>query len=325
MLGSHRDRDTRDEPGQKDSTARLAPDPSRQEILLTQPLVRAEGLYYSYVDGTREPVPALRGVDLRILPGEYVAIIGANGSGKSTLLRTFNALLLPSSGQVWVRTWNTSDAAHLRSIRSTVCMVFQQPDTQIVASTVEEDVAFGPENLGVPEEELRPRVRDALESVGLGGLETRASHLLSAGQKQRLAIAAALAMRPQCILFDEATSLLDPLGRSQLLSTMQGLCRRGLAVVTVTHNMLEAAQAQRVIVLSRGQVALEGDPHSVFAEERALGKLALEMPQPAQIAHALAQRVPGFPGTPVTVSELVEAVTSEVERRGMHLGSNAAG
>jgi energy-coupling factor transporter ATPase len=281
-----------------------------------EPLIRAEGLYYTYVDGTREPVPALRGIDLCIFPGEYVAIIGANGSGKSTLLRTFNALLLPTSGHVWVYTWNTREAADLRSIRSTVGMVFQLPDAQIVGSTVEEDVAFGPENLGVAPDRLRPRVQTALENVGLSGLEKRASHLLSAGQKQRLAIAAALAMRPHCILFDEAGSLLDPSGSSKLLSTMQALCRQGLAVVTVTHNMLEAAQAQRVIVLHRGQIALKGDPRAVFADEHSLHELGLEMPQPTQIARALSRRIPGFSAVPVTVSELVEAVASEVQSRG---------
>jgi len=275
-----------------------------------QPLIRAEGLYYTYVGGTREPVAALRGIDLCLLPGEYVAIVGANGSGKSTLLRHLNALLLPTSGQVWVYYWNTRDAAHLRSIRSTVGMVFQVPDAQIVASTVEEDVAFGPENLGVPCSELRSRVQEALDCVGLGGLEQRASHLLSAGQKQRLAIAAALAMRPRCILLDEATALLDPLGRSQVLSTMQTLSRQGLAVVTVTHDMLEAALAQRVIVLHEGQIALQGDPHSVFSQEALLLELGLEVPAPTHMAHALARRVPAFSGLPLTVSELVQAVAS---------------
>ena len=285
-----------------------------------EPLICAEGLYYTYVGGTREPTPALRGIDLCVFPGEYVAVIGANGSGKSTLLRHFNALLLPTSGQVWVCGWNTLEPAHLREIRSTVGMVFQVPETQIVASTVEEDVAFGPENLGVPSSELRTRVQDALDSTGLHGLEKRASHLLSAGQKQRLAIAAALAMQPRCILFDEATSLLDPQGRSQLLGTIRTLSRRGFAVVTVTHNMLEAAQAQRVIVLHEGQVAAQGDPRSVFAEEERLLEMGLEIPQPTQIARALAQRVPGFSAVPVTLPELVEAVASELRSRGRTLG-----
>jgi energy-coupling factor transporter ATPase len=265
----------------------------------------------------------LRGIDLNIFPGEHVAIIGANGSGKSTLLRLFNALLLPTSGQVWVKSWNTQERAHLRSIRSTVGMVFQVPDAQIVGSTVEEDVAFGPENLGVPRDELRVRVQEALASVGLSGLENRASHLLSAGQKQRLAIAAALAMRPRCILFDEATSLLDPLGRSQLLGTMQALCRQGLAVLTVTHNMLEAAQAQRLIVLHEGQIAIQGNPQTVFADEGRLLKLGLELPKPTQIAHLLARRVPGFSAVPMTVSELVDAVVCALASRGCSLQGSA--
>jgi energy-coupling factor transporter ATPase len=281
-----------------------------------EPLIRAEGLYYTYVGGTREPVAALRGIDLCLFAGEYVAVIGANGSGKSTLLRHFNALLLPTSGQVWVHDWNTRETAHLRSIRSTVGMVFQVPDAQIVASTVEEDVAFGPENLGVPHDELRERVREALDCVGLRGLERRASHLLSAGQKQRLAIASALAMRPRCILLDEATALLDPLGRSQVLNTVQALCRQGLTVVAVTHNMLEAAQAERVIVLHEGQIAVQGDPRSVFSQETLLLELGLGIPPPAQMAHALARRMPGLSTLPVTVSELVEAVACSLPPHG---------
>ena len=278
-----------------------------------EPFIRIEGLHYTYQAGTRKPVPALRGIDLTIDAGEYIAVIGANGSGKSTLLRHLNALLLPSMGNVWVANWNTRDPTYLRDIRSTVGMVFQAPDSQIVASTVEEDVAFGLENLGVPENELRQRVEWALSTVGLSELRQRASHLLSAGQKQRLAIAAALAMRPRCLLFDEATAMLDPAGRVQVLDTIRQLHQDGMTIVAATHNMAEAAQAQRVIVLSEGRVALQGHPHFVFAEEAPLQALQLEAPHPTRLARTIAEHVESFPTDVLTVSELIDAVAMRVE------------
>jgi energy-coupling factor transporter ATPase len=275
-----------------------------------EPLIRVEGLHYEYQAGTRPPIAALRGIDLTLGAGEYVAIIGANGSGKSTLLRHLNALLLPTTGDVWVNGWNTRQAANLRHIRSTVAMVFQNPDSQIVASTVEEDVAFGPENLGIAEPELRERVEWALSVSGLTDLRQHPSHLLSAGQKQRLAIAAALAMKPRCLLFDEATAMLDPAGRTRVLDTMQALHHHGLTIVTATHHMGEAAQAQRIVVLSAGQVALQGEPHSVFAQSEALHALQLDVPYPTRLAQAIAGRVVGFPRDTLTVTELVNAIVA---------------
>jgi energy-coupling factor transporter ATPase len=275
-------------------------------------MIRIEGLHYAYQAGTRKPVPALRGIDLTINAAEYVAVIGANGSGKSTLLRHLNALLLPTTGNVWVANRNTRDAAYLRDIRSTVGMVFQAPDSQIVASIVEEDVAFGPENLGVAEDELRQRVDWALSTVGLSELRQRASHLLSAGQKQRLAIAGALAMQPRCLLFDEATSMLDPVGRIQILDTLRGLHADGMTIVTATHDMAEAAQAQRVIVLSEGRVALDGDPRLVFARREILESLRLEAPLATRLARTIAERVEGFPADVLTVSELVDSVATRL-------------
>jgi energy-coupling factor transporter ATPase len=279
-------------------------------MLSAEPLIRIEGLYYEYQAGTRQPIAALRGIDLTIGAGEYVAIIGANGSGKSTLLRHLNALLLPTQGNVWVGEWNTRHVANLRDIRSTVAMVFQNPDSQIVASTVEEDVAFGPENLGIPRLELRERVEWALSAVGLTDRREHASHLLSAGQKQRLAIAGALAMKPRCLLFDEATAMLDPAGRRRVLETMQALRQEGLTIVTVTHHMGEAAQAQRIVVLSAGQVALQGEPRAVFAQREALRALQLDVPYPARLAQAIAGRVAGFPNDMLTVAEIVEAIVT---------------
>jgi energy-coupling factor transporter ATPase len=286
---------------------------SHQESTLSaagEPLIRIEGLHYSYQAGTRQPIAALRGVDLAIGAGEYVAVIGANGSGKSTLLRHLNALLLPTQGNVWVHEWNTRHAPDLRHIRSTVAMVFQNPDSQIVASTVEEDVAFGPENLGVPEPELRQRVEWALAVVDLTDLRQHASHLLSAGQKQRLAIAAALAMRPQCLLFDEATAMLDPAGRLRVLDTMRALHHDGMTVVTATHHMGEAAQAQRIVVLSAGQVVLQGEPRFIFSQEEALQALQLDVPYPTRLARAIAARVAGFPNDTLTVAEVVNAIVA---------------
>jgi len=281
-------------------------------IRAEEPLIRVLGLHHTYQVGTRQPVSALRGVDLSINAGDYIALVGANGSGKSTLLRHLNALLLPSDGDVWVAGWNTRDPMHLRDIRSTVGMVFQSPDTQIVATTVEEDVAFGPENLGIPRQELRQRVDWALTTVGLNSLRTRASHLLSGGQKQRLAIAAALAMRPRCLLLDEASAMLDPLGRQQFLATIEGLHREGMTIVTATHNMDEAARAERLVVLSQGQIALDGPPRSIFAQEPRLEELKLDLPPAARLARTIAGSVPGFPNDILNITDLLAAVSARL-------------
>ncbi|MBC7261645.1 MAG: energy-coupling factor transporter ATPase, partial [Chloroflexi bacterium] len=279
-----------------------------------EPLIRVEGLHYTYQAGTQRSIPALRGIDLTIAAGEYVAIIGANGSGKSTLLRHFNALLLPTMGDVWVRGWNTRDTTHLRDIRSTVGMVFQVPDDQIVASIVEEDVAFGPENLGVPEDELRQRVDWALAAVGLTDLRHRASRLLSAGQKQRLAIAAALAMQPHCLLLDEATAMLDPAGQKQVQEILHQLHDNGMTIVSATHNMAEAAQAQRVVVLSEGRIVMQGHPRSIFAQEETLRALQLDIPYPTRMAHRIAAVVRDFPTDVLTVTELAEALAVRLQQ-----------
>jgi energy-coupling factor transporter ATPase len=289
-----------------------------------EPLIRVEGLHYEYSAGTRQPIAALRGLDLSFGAGEYVAIIGANGSGKSTLLRHLNALLLPTAGNVWVGDWNTRHPADLRHIRSTVAMVFQNPDSQIVASTVEEDIAFGPENLGIPQPELRDRVEWALSAVGLTDLRQHASHLLSAGQKQRLAIAAALAMKPRCLLFDEATAMLDPAGRARVLDTMRALHDDGLTIVTATHQMGEAAQAERIVVLSAGRIAMQGEPHAVFAQTEALHALQLDVPYPTRLAHAIAERVSCFPNDMLTVTELVNAIIARSDPRGANPTRDAA-
>lgn len=252
---------------------------------MTDAIIRIENLHHTYAGAP--PVEALRGIDLTIRAGEYVAIVGANGSGKSTLARHLNALQLPTRGDVWIARANTREAHARRAIRATVQMVFQHPDSQLVATRVEEDIAFGPENFGVPESELPARVRAALETVGLWAHRARAPHLLSAGQKQRVAIAGALAVHPRVLVLDEATAMLDPAGRAALDAILRALHQRGVTIVTITHEMEEAAQAERVIVLRAGQIALEGSPRHVFARANELGALALDVPPIVDLARRL--------------------------------------
>lgn len=278
---------------------------------MTEPLIRVHDLSFSYHAGTDQAMPALRGVRLEIWPGEYVALIGPNGSGKSTLARHLNALLLPTAGQVWVKGMDTADPVHRREICRTVAMVFQNPDNQIVATVVEEDVAFGPENLGLPEEELHRRVTWALEVVGLAALRHRSPHHLSAGQKQRLALAGALAMQPACLVLDEATALLDPAGRRDVLEVVRRQQQEGMAVVAITQAMEEAALADRLVVLSEGRVILEGTPHQVFAEEGILQALGLDLPPAARLAWMVRQRVPDL-AWPLTPAELVTVLSERL-------------
>jgi energy-coupling factor transporter ATPase len=275
---------------------------------MTEPLIRAENLHFTYNEGTSRARPALRDIDLEIRSGEYVAVIGHNGSGKSTLARQFNALLLPTEGDLWVKGMNTRDPANRPDIHRIVSMVFQNPDNQIVATVVEEDVAFGPENLGVPEQELHRRVDWALETVGLGKLRHRPPHHLSAGQKQRLAIAGALAMQPECLILDEATSMLDPAGRRAIARLVRQLNAQGITIVTITQSMAEASEADRIIVLAEGQIAMAGHPKQIFADKATLHALGLALPPIANLASLLRARVPDFPSDLLTPAELVSAV-----------------
>lgn len=226
--------------------------------------IRVEGLEFAYSLDDERQILALRGIDLSIERGEFVAIVGANGSGKSTLARHLNGLLLPSAGQVWVDGLTTANSGHLAAIRQRVGMVFQNPDHQLVASTLEEDVAFGPENLGLPPADIRRRVDEALAVVGLDGYRLQPPHLLSGGQKQRAAIAGVLAMRPACIVLDEPTSMLDPPGRRQVLDTICRLNAEGITVVLITQAMDEAALARRLVVMAAGQIAGDGPPAAAF-------------------------------------------------------------
>lgn len=282
----------------------------RDGSLLLTPILRVEDISFAWPgkNGTAS-VPALKNLSLTIEEGEYVAVLGHNGSGKSTLARHLNGLLVPDSGDVWVREWNTREKAHLREIRTTVGMVFQQPDNQIVATIVEEDVAFGPENLGMAYDEMVRRVDWALGEVAMQPYRLRAPHLLSGGQKQRVAIAGVLAMQPKVLVLDEATAMLDPQGRKEVLEIAQRLNReQGVTVVAITHFMREALQATRVVVMETGEIALQGTPREIFAQGDRLRELQLDLPHVSQIAQKLHARFPAFPGDLLTAGEIVEAV-----------------
>ena len=273
-------------------------------------IIRTENLQYaSPADEGAEPVLALKGVDLTIEQGSFVVVLGHNGSGKSTLAKTLNGVLLPCGGHVYVEGMDTLDEHLLLAIRSTVGMVFQNPDNQIVANVVEEDVAFAPENLGVPSEEIRKRVDDALAAVGMSEFVRHAPHLLSGGQKQRIAIAGVLAMEPACIVLDEATAMLDPVGRREVLGTIHRLNReKGITVVLITHHMNEAEEADRVVVMEDGQVAMDGSPQEVFTQVEALRSMGLTVPDTVDLLDRLQKDGLDVPLTALTVEQCADAI-----------------
>ena len=273
-------------------------------------MIKTQDLAFTY-PGTEDQVNtrALRGVDVTIERGSFVVILGHNGSGKSTLAKTFNAVLLPSGGKVYVEGMDTMDESLLLEIRRRVGMVFQNPDNQIVANVVEEDVAFAPENLGVPSAEIRKRVDDALEAVGMTQFVKHAPHLLSGGQKQRIAIAGVLAMKPECIVLDEATAMLDPIGRSEVISTIERLNRdEGITVVLITHHMNEAEHADRVIVMNEGRVAMDGAPREVFAQVEKLKSIGLTVPDTVELLYELRGAGCDLPLAAITVDECADAI-----------------
>lgn len=289
---------------------------------MAAPFIVAEGVSFAYgraetQEETAGPITlALDGVNAEVRRGEFLAILGMNGSGKSTLARHLNALLLPREGRVLVDGLDTQVEQNLWPIRDRVGMVFQNPDNQIVAAVVEEDVAFGPENQGVPSQEIRERVESALAAVGMLPYRDRSPHLLSGGQKQRVAIAGAIALRPACLVMDEPTAMLDPSGRAEVFEVVRRLNRElSMAVVWITHFMEEAAEADRVIVMAGGKVQLVGTPRTVFGQADLLRRLRLDVPPAVQAAERLrAEGVP-LPDSILTLDELVEALCQLSSKR----------
>ena len=281
---------------------------------MNEPIIKTEHLEFHYTDAEGVTPIVLDGVDLEIRQGSFVAVLGHNGSGKSTLAKHLNAVLLPTGGKVYVLGMDTVDERHLLDIRRTVGMVFQNPDNQIVANVVEEDVAFGPENLGVPTAEIRRRVDDALAAVGMAEFAQHAPHLLSGGQKQRVAIAGVIAMEPACIVLDEATAMLDPAGRREVLSAIRTLNReRGITVVLITHHMDEALDADRLIVMNDGRLTMDGAPAEVFAQVETLRGMGLAAPDTVELLYALRQSGMDVPLTALTVDDCAAAICKALQ------------
>ena len=273
-------------------------------------MLQTEHLSFTYpAEEGQTSTVALEDVSLSIERGSFVVVLGHNGSGKSTLAKHMNAVLLPSGGTVYVEGMDTRDEALLLEIRRRVGMVFQNPDNQIVANVVEEDVAFAPENLGVPSEEIRHRVDDALAAVGMSEFTRHAPHLLSGGQKQRVAIAGVIAMAPECIVLDEATAMLDPAGRREVLSAIRALNQeRGITVVLITHHMDEAMDADRLIVMNDGKLVIDGAPAEVFTQVEALRAMGLAAPDTVELLYGLRQGGMDVPLDALTVDECADAI-----------------
>ncbi len=267
-------------------------------------MLKVESLWHYYSRG-EEQVAAIQGLSLGISPGEFVVVLGHNGSGKSTLAKHFNALLLPSKGKITVNGLDTADEENLWNIRQQVGMVFQNPDNQLVATVVEEEVAFGPENIGLPPTQIYQRIDEALSMVGMNEYRNYAPHLLSGGQKQRVAIAGIIAMRPKVLVLDEPTAMLDPQGRREVMDTVLKLNQQeGLTVVHITHFMEEALHADRVVVMEQGRVAMQGKPMEVFLQVERLKELSLDVPQMVHLAHLLRQEGLEVPQQIMTVEQM---------------------
>ncbi len=277
-------------------------------------MIRFENVVFEYIrrdeEGNVEGITrALDGISVHIRRGEFVAVLGANGSGKSTFAKHINGLLTPEEGTVRVGGLDTSDEANLLEIRQMAGMVFQNPDNQIIAQTVEEDVAFGLENIGVPTGEMRDRVDEALERVGLSAEKLSSPNRLSGGQKQRVAIAGVLAMKPQCIIFDESTAMLDPAGRKEVIATAHALNKEeGITVILITHYMNEAVGADRILVMDHGRLAMDGKPRDIFSKVEALKKLKLDVPPLTELAYRLRRAGMPMPECVLTEDEFMEAV-----------------
>ncbi len=271
-------------------------------------IIQTEKLVFSY-EPESEGEPILKSLDIGIESGSFVAVLGHNGSGKSTFAKHLNGILLPTGGKVWINGMDSMDEEKLLEIRRTVGMVFQNPDNQIVANVVEDDVAFGPENMGVPSEEIRQRVDEALKDVGMFEYRTHAPHLLSGGQKQRVAIAGIVAMRPRCIVLDEPTAMLDPAGRREVLDTIHRLNRElGITVVLITHHMDECIDADRLIVMSDGEIIADGTPREVFPQVELMRTNGLDVPATVGLLYELKKLGYPVPLDALTVEECAEAL-----------------
>ena len=268
-------------------------------------IVKVDNISYEYI-AEEKNIKAIDGFDLEVKQGEFVAIIGHNGSGKSTLSKNLNAILVPNEGTILINGLDTSKDENIWKIRQSAGMVFQNPDNQIVATVVEEDVAFGPENLGIPPQEIRQRVDESLKSVGIYELKDKQPHLLSGGQKQRVAIAGIIAMKPNCIIFDEATAMLDPSGRKEVMSAIKKLNKEeGITTIHITHFMEEAVEADKVVVMDKGKKLFEGTPRDVFSNIEKLKEIGLDVPYMTELAMLLSKEGMDISKNILTVDEMV--------------------
>lgn len=277
---------------------------------MEQYMIKMENVKYEYSSmGEDSQLMAINSINIAVKKGEHLVILGHNGSGKSTLAKLMNGLLLPTEGNVYVNNMNTKDEDKVWDIRETAGMVFQNPDNQMVATIVEEDVAFGPENQGIPPLEIRKRVDEALRIVEMTEYKKHAPHLLSGGQKQRVAIAGILAMRPDCIILDEPTAMLDPIGRLEIISTIKKLNKiEKKTIVHITHYMDEAVEADRVLVMEQGEIVMEGTPREIFSQVEKVKRLGLDVPQVTELAYELRKEGINIPSQILTVEELVKAL-----------------
>lgn len=272
-------------------------------------MIECKKVVYKYESNEGESKVAVDGVDLNIKKGEFLVVLGHNGSGKSTLSKHMNALLIPSDGSVYVSDMDTRDDKNIWKIRNKAGMVFQNPDNQLVATIVEEDVAFGPENLGIQPNEIRTRVDDALKSVNMYEFRKQAPHLLSGGQKQRIAIAGILAMRPECIVFDEPTAMLDPSGRKEVINTIKDLnSNHGITIVLITHYMEEAVEADRIVVMDKGKIVMEGSPRQIFSNVPVMKEIGLDVPQMTELSYELKNKGVNISSDILTINEMVDAL-----------------
>lgn len=282
-------------------------------------MIKVEDLSFEYIrrdeDGNVESInKAIDGITLNVQKGDFIAILGANGSGKSTLAKHINAILYPTEGSVWVNGMNTAEEENIWKIRQTAGMVFQNPDNQIIATMVDEDVGFGPENLGVPTEEIWERVEKSLEAVGMLEYRNHSPNKLSGGQKQRVAIAGIMAMKPECIVLDEPTAMLDPNGRKEVISTIRDLnIKEKVTVLLITHHMDEVICADKIFVMDEGHIVMQGTPKEIFSRVEEIKKYRLDVPQVTELAYELRKAGIRMPEGVLTVEELVNAITSIIK------------